>query len=130
MTEPQRSPDIEVYLQSADSTPLKHWLDQRFPESAPAAWRPAGKRQTKATLRHEGQPVPVLLIEDASPGFLSVWFDSPHTPWANDHACARDMFASLGGIIRATAGSWQEGDDPDRWWEISNTGERELHWAS
>lgn len=40
------------------------------------------------------------------------------------------MFASLGGIIRATAGSWQEGDDPDRWWEISNTGERELHWAS
>lgn len=128
MTEPQRSPDIEIYLQSVDAASVRQWLDQRFPGGAPATWRPAGKRQVRAVLRHEDKPVPVLLIEEASPGFMSVWFDSPDTPWATDRDCAREMFSALGGIIRATAGSWHEGDDPDLWWEISAGGERELHW--
>lgn len=128
MTDPQRSPDIEIYLQPADVARVQQWLDQRFPLSAPATWRPAGKRQLRTVLQHDGKPVPVLIIEEASPGFMSVWFDSPDTPWANDRDCAREMFTALGGIIRATAGSWHEGDDPDLWWEINASGEHELHW--
>lgn len=122
------TPDIEIYLQATDSTAIRDWLAQRLAQATPPAWRPAGKKQWKTTIAHEGQHIPVLVIEDASPGFVSVWLDSPHTPWASDRDFARDAFSTLGGVIRATAGSWQEGDDPDLWWEISAAGERELHW--
>ena len=122
------TPDIEIYLQATDSNPIREWLGQRLTGETPPTWRPAGKKQWKTTFTHEGRDIPVLVIEEASPGFVSVWLDSPHTPWASDRDCARDAFSSLGGIIRATTGSWHEGDDPDLWWEISTAGERALHW--
>lgn len=122
------APDIEIYLQAADSAVIKDWLEQRFSQGKALIWRTAGKKSWKTTLTHQDQHIPVQIIEGASPGFVSVWFDSPHTPWANDHDCAREVFQSLGGVIRATVGSWQEGDDPDLWWEISDSGECELHW--
>lgn len=128
MATPQSAPDIEVYVQSTDAARIREWLDQRFPPVAGQTWRPAGKKQWRRILTHEGHQIPALVIEEASPGFLSVWFDSPHSPWADDRECARELFGALGGVIRATAGSWQEGDDPDLWWEISTAGEHELHW--
>jgi hypothetical protein len=122
------APDIEIYLHATDTTLIQEWLVQRMAMATPPVWRPAGKKQWKTTLFFEGKPIPALIIEEASPGFISVWLDSAHTPWANDHDCAREAFTHLGGVIRATTGSWQEGDDPDLWWEISASGERELHW--
>jgi hypothetical protein len=122
------APDIEIYLQTADSLPIREWLGQRLAPETPPDWRPAGKKQWKTTLAHAGHRIPALIIEEASPGFLSVWLDSPHSPWATDCDCAREIFSQCGGVIRATSGSWQEGDDPDLWWEISASGERELHW--
>lgn len=122
------TPDIEIYLQATDSTAVRGWLEQRFGQEGPPVWRPAGKKQWKTRLLHKGHAIPVLVIEDASPGYVSVWLDSAHTPWSNDRECAREAFNALGGSVRATAGSWQEGDDPDLWWEISASGERELHW--
>ena len=90
--------------------------------------RPAGKRQWRSKLDHDGHAIPVLVIEEASHGFISIWLDSPHTPWVDDKECAREVFVALGCPVRATAGSWHEGDDPDLWWEINQTGEHELHW--
>lgn len=127
MSAPQNPPDIEIYLQSSDPVAVREWLGKRFPE-APLVWRPAGKRQWRSMLDHAGQRIPVLVIEDASPGFVSVWFDSPHTPWRDDKDCAREACSALGVPVRATAGSWHEGEDPDLWWEISPSGEREIHW--
>ncbi|MDP2228541.1 MAG: hypothetical protein Q8J78_13815 [Moraxellaceae bacterium] len=122
------SPDIEIYLHAVPADAIRDWLTLRFPAEAALPWRPAGKRQWRSKVMHEGQTLPVLVIEEASAGFTSVWFDSAHSPWADDHACAREAFAHFQTPVRATPGSWQEGDDPDLWWEISASGERELSW--
>lgn len=124
----QKSPDIEIYVQSTDTSAVQAWLGQRFPQKTPLAWRPAGKRQWRSKLDHDGHTIPVLVIEEASHGFISIWLDSPHTPWVDDKECAREVFVALGCPVRATAGSWHEGDDPDLWWEFNQTGEHELHW--
>jgi len=123
-----KAPDIEIYLQATDAATVRDWLAQRFPQASPLPWRPAGKQQWRTSIQHEGITIPVRIMEEASPGFTSVWFDSPATPWSDDQSCAREVFAALGKTVRATPGSWHEGDDPDLWWEISDRGEHEVHW--
>lgn len=121
------TPDIEIYLAGVSAEAALAWLQARFPE-APAQPRPAGKKQWRTGVRHDGHVIPVLLIEDAAPGFTSIWFDSAHSPWPDDMACAREAFAHFGCEVRATPGSWREGDDPDQWWYIGPRGEGLLQW--
>lgn len=120
--------DIEIYLQDCTADAIFAWLAQRFPESAGRPPKPAGKKQWRLHIRHGEQDIPVLVIENASPGFTSLWFDSAHTPWENDMACGREAHEFLHTEIRATPGSWQEGDDPDLWWQINQQGEGLVHW--
>jgi hypothetical protein len=54
------APDIEIYLQTADSTLIREWLGQRLAPETPPIWRPAGKKQWKTTLAHAGHRIPVL----------------------------------------------------------------------
>jgi hypothetical protein len=122
------SPDIEIYLAHTPAQAVLDWLNERFPGSDAQKPRPAGKKQWKHRLVHGEAVLPVLVIEDAAPGFTSVWFDSPETPWADDIACAREAFARFGTEVRATPGSWREGDDPDLWWKLDAGGEGTLHW--
>lgn len=122
------SPDIEIYLAHTPAQAILEWLDARFPGSDAQKPRPAGKKQWKHRLVVGEGSIPVLVIEDAIAGFTSVWFDSPATPWADDIACAREAFARFGGEVRATPGSWQEGDDPDLWWKLDASGEGLIHW--
>lgn len=122
------TPDIEIYLQRTSRDAVIGWLAARFPASANSPTRPAGKKQWRLVLQDGDHPVPVLIIEDASPGFTSVWFNSPHTPWPDDRACAREAQAHFHNEVRATAGSWQEGDDPDLWWRINDEGEGLMQW--
>lgn len=124
------SPDIEIYLRHTPADAVMAWLLQRFPESGEARPRPAGKKQWRLTVSAGEQRIPVLVIEDASPGFTSVWFDSPHTPWSDDIACAREAHAHFRVEVRATPGSWQEGDDPDLWWRLDQDGEGQVHWPA
>lgn len=124
------SPDIEIYLRQTDAATVLAWLAQRFPESADARPRPAGKKQWRLLVQDGEQRIPVLVIEDASPGFTSVWFDSPHTPWADDISCAREAHAHFQVEVRATPGSWEEGDDPDLWWRLDKDGEGQVHWPA
>lgn len=120
-------PDIEIYLAGVEAAAVRDWLAHRFPAAA-LPWKPAGKRQWRSEVSHDGQRIPLLVIEDACPGYTSLWFDSTQTPWSGDQDCAREAFAHFGVPVRATPGSWQEGDDPDLWWEISAAGEHEVHW--
>lgn len=119
------SPDIEIYI-AGPAAPVLEWLAQRFPGTA--APRPAGRKQWRLALQQDGRTLPALVIEDAAPGFTSLWIDSPHGPWPDDRACARDAFARFGTEVRATPGSWAEGDDPDLWWHINDRGEGLLRW--
>lgn len=122
-----RSPDIEVYLHQVNTQDLLTWLATRFPDNASPA-KTAGKQQWKLQLYYRDQIIPALLIENACPGFTSLWFDSDQTPWLDDQACARELFSHFNTVIRATPGSWQEGDDPDLWWQISSAGETLIQW--
>lgn len=119
-------PDIEIYIAATRADDVLAWLASRFPGHDKP--RPAGKRQWRLRLEHEGNTIPALIIEEASPGFTSVWFDSPATPWADDIACARDAFQHFQREIRATAGTWKEDADPDEWWRITAEGESVIHW--
>lgn len=122
------TPDIEIYLAATPAQAVLDWLNARFPASAGGKPRPAGKKQWRHLLRDGDAAIPVLVIEDAAPGFTSVWFDSPATPWPDDIACAREAFAHFGTAVRATPGSWHEGDDPDLWWQLDAKGESLIHW--
>lgn len=121
------SPDIEIYLKDTGADAVLAWLATRFSD-APGRARPAGKRQWQLEVGHGGARIPVLVIEEASPGFVSLWFDSTTTPWPDDIACAREVHAVFGKEVRATPGSWQEGDDPDLWWRINAEGEGLVQW--
>lgn len=121
-------PDIEIYIANTKAADVLTWLATRFAEHGQP--RPAGKRQWRQQLQFEGRTIPVLVIEEASPGFTSVWFDSPQTPWADDMACAREAFAHFQQEVRAIAGSWDEEADPDEWWRIDVQGETVIRWPS
>ncbi|MGM0784668.1 MAG: hypothetical protein ACQEUM_11180 [Pseudomonadota bacterium] len=119
-------PDIEIYLAQAPREPLNAWLGELL-DAAPL--RGAGRHQWKTHGHREGHSIPVLLVENAADGFASLWFDSAHTPWPRDTDCARDAAARLGCEVRCSLGSWQPGDDPDRFWQVLPDGtERAIDW--
>lgn len=121
-----RYPDIEIYLAKAPVEALDAWLGAAI-AAEPLA--PAGKGKWRTRGRHDGEEVPVLLVERAADGYASLWFDSPATPWESDAACARAAAAQLGCEVRCSLGSWQPGDDPDRFLQVLPDGsEAELHW--
>jgi hypothetical protein len=118
--------DIEIYVAGISGQQALDWLAGRFPDHESA--RPAGKRQWRQRLHHDGKTLPVLVIEDAAPGFTSIWFDSPPSPWPTDLDCAQEAFQHFQREILITAGSWQEGGDPDAWLSISSGGQGQVHW--
>ncbi|EWH03461.1 hypothetical protein [Halomonas sp. BC04] len=119
-------PDIEIYLSKAPLDALNAWLGERL-DSPPLST--AGRRQWQTRGHHDGHGVPVLLVEKAADGYASLWFDSAHTPWARDCDCAREAAARLGCEVRCSLGSWQPGDDPDRFWRVLPDGsEAVIEW--
>src|SRR6218665_2421909 len=70
------TPDIEIYLQDTPASSVFLWLAARFPDADGKAPKPAGKKQWRLQLKHGEHLIPALVIEEASPGFTSVWFDS------------------------------------------------------
>ena len=82
----ERYPDIEIYLAQASQDALNDWLGDTL-AAAPLA--PAGKGKWRTRGRLGDNEIPVLLVERAADVYASLWFDSPHTPWESDAACAR-----------------------------------------
>ncbi len=56
---------------------LNAWLSETL-DAPPLG--PAGKGKWKTRGQHQGESVPVLLVDNAADGFASLWFDSAHTP--------------------------------------------------
>jgi hypothetical protein len=111
----QRYPDIEIYLAKTPLEALNAWLGEILDAPPLSA---AGRQKWQTRGHHDGRPVPVLLVEKAADGYASLWFDSAYTPWARDADCARDAATRLGCEVRCSLGSWQPGDDPDRFWRV------------
>lgn len=118
--------DIEIYVANTPGKAVLDWLKARFPDQGAA--RPAGKRQWRQLIKYQNHEISVLVIEEASPGFTSVWFDSPHSPWATDLECAREASAHFQQEVRVTAGSWDESADPDAWISLTASGESVIQW--
>jgi len=130
MTNPQSLPDLEVYVASKSLEPIIQWLSDYFDQLTPFKRRGMPKNAQSFQAQKGDQQWPVILMENVVPGFSSVWIDSPNAPWPDDQTLARALFASLNLEVRATAGGWQTGDEPDKWWCINEDGEAEIHWKS
>ena len=111
----ERYPDIEIYLASVSLEALNEWLKSTL--IAPPL-SPAGKGKWQTRGQYQGDCVPVLLVDKAADGFASLWFDSNHTPWMTDQECAQQAAEALQTEVRCSLGSWNPGDDPDRFWQV------------
>ncbi|RKR04453.1 hypothetical protein C7446_1661 [Kushneria sinocarnis] len=120
----ERYPDIEIYLQCHDVGTIAGWLSEAL--DGPAEFRPAGRNRWRCHVAGNGATIPVLLIENATEDFSSLWFDSDATPWPRDVDCARQASQALNCEVRCSLGSWQPGDDPDRFLQISADGEEQV----
>ncbi|MFE8073209.1 hypothetical protein QQM79_19275 [Marinobacteraceae bacterium S3BR75-40.1] len=121
--------DIEIYIRDVDIEALKQWLEQRFDavDLSPLD-NNAGYKGAVVSGDHR---VPVSLFFRAGGNrYSSLTFDSSHTPWETDLACAREAFEALGTEIRCSTGEWQEGmpEENEYWWRIDARGEKKARW--
>lgn len=123
----QQLPDLEIYVKGNDIESIITWLQSVFEDCQVDS---QSKKGAKLTCTHQGNNVPVVLVSNAgSTGFTSVWFDSRELPWSDDMACGKAAFEALGKTVRCIESVWQNGDDPDRWFEFSADGENVIQWA-
>ncbi|OYW88575.1 MAG: hypothetical protein B7Z23_12670 [Pseudomonadales bacterium 32-61-5] len=121
-----RQPDIEIYLREDHLPALFDWLASLGPLTQPESGHGRGLWQLN------GESIELLVVRKAAGKWASIWFDSPHTPWATDRDCALAVFAAIGQQVRCSVGGWQEDDgeeDADRWLKIDAEGEQEFVWA-
>jgi hypothetical protein len=101
--------DIEIYIQACPMEPLLNWLARVFGKANRTL-----KEGTVAIYRFQtaSEIVPVIVTPPTDAGgWTSVWFNSPHTPWATDLDCARQAAAELGCTVRCER-SEQSGKQP------------------
>ncbi|WP_119394375.1 hypothetical protein [Salinibius halmophilus] len=123
-------PDIEIYLKATSHEQVIEWLEQKFGNVGDNPWAKLPKKGFGACVTWEGEPIKVMIIEKCAGNFTSVWFDSAHTPWQNDLACAREAVAFLQVEARVGAGGWHEGAELDAWIALRDGEEVEIEWLS
>lgn len=116
--------DIEIYLRDTSDADICQWLHGVF-GNAPTA-QSGGRAARRYRIVAGEVVINLLLVQQGS--WTSVWFDSARTPWANDLECAQDAVVKLGQTARCTDGGWQEGDDPDRFLEVTEDGVSTVIW--
>jgi len=120
-----RHPDIEIYVAGISSAQACDWLQTQFSSVTVTSQRGI---QTHISARMDQHRVPALVVEKAAGRFTSLWFDSAATPWITDLDCARAAQHYFHREVRCIVSGWQEGDDPDEWWSVSDAGEQLIRW--
>lgn len=123
-------PDIEIYLKATSHKTVLAWLTDRFGDVAPSPWASLPKRGFGTSVEYKGEVIKVMIIEKCAGNFTSVWFDSAHSPWSSDLACAREAVEHLQVEARVGAGGWQEGDPLDAWIALRDGKEEEITWQA
>jgi len=119
-------PDLEIYVKDDDIEPMIQWIESVLGN---ADNKQNNKHGAKLVCHYQQQPVPIVIVKNAGKtGFTSIWFDSRTLPWKNDIECGRAAFTALKKTVRCIDSVWQTGDDPDRWFEISSSGETIINW--
>ena len=122
--------DIEIYLMKQPVETIIQWLTDRFDSCSELQTR---GRSHNLQVTHEGQQIPVNIVENASgKAWTSVWFDSTTTPWSCDAECGREAHTALKSRVRCNASFWQEGaGSSEEWLDISVEGQETLiDWPS
>lgn len=127
MTNP-RHPDIEIYIKNRPLEAILDWLRERCDQVRPVN-DVGGTHALEVQL--DGEQVPVMIHERAvGKAWISIWFRSDRTPWAQDIDCAREVSAALDTQVRCIASGWNEGDDPDEWWKVEKGIASRIQWQS
>ncbi len=117
--------DIEVYVRSIKPDAAVEWLQH-------LAWEIVETktfgRNVKIEARINNTTIPILAVP-SDKKFTSIWFQSIHTPWDSDLACAREAMAYFQTEVRASQGGWQEETEDERWWKINKEGEQLVDWS-
>ncbi len=121
-------PDIEIYVHGIDSAAALAWVAEVLGDADGAPHRHAASVRVRH--RHQGQPLDVLVVENACDGFTSILFESPHLPWTDDLACARQAAAHFNREVRCSAGSWETamGESDDGWLQVGTDAVRAIRW--
>ena len=121
--------DIEIYIKGSDIAAIEKWLAGVF---RTVKLGDNGNKVIHGELvLDEGvDHCDLLTIKNAVKGYTSVWFKQNHTPWDTDLDCARSAWRAMQQEIRASAGSWSEGAEPDLFHCINDSGESQLIWLS
>ncbi len=94
----ERQPDIEIYVRGCSTERLVAWLESVVGPLGPL--EAAG-----AAIVYPSRIGPVVLTPRIKGGpFVSVWFNSPNTPWATDVDCARQVARELCCVVRCDPG--------------------------
>ena len=124
----QQLDDLEIYIEGEPLEAIRDWLLTSFPGSEV-------RRESKKGFRfngvYGGNPTPITVVKNAGQtGFTSVWVQNRNTPWKNDIEMGRAAHQAIGTRVRCIESAWQNGDDPDRWYEISSAGEQVITWQT
>lgn len=120
--------DLEIYAKTDAMDAIEKWLQSHFESTQ---LQKSGNRTRTYQVAWQGQPLEVFVCRNAGhTGFTSVSFNRKNIPWTNDVECARAAFQALGVTIRCSESAWQEGDDPDQWYQIATNGESVIHWPN
>lgn len=120
--------DLEVYVEGEPLEALQEWLMAALPGSE---LRNTSKKGFRINGLYNNAATPITVVKNAgNTGFTSVWIQSLNAPWDNDISLAKQLHKDLKVTVRCNASPWQNGDDPDEWYEISSKGESSVHWPT
>lgn len=127
-----KASDIEIYLANTAVDQCTEWLKTKFDSlEKRAKVKGMPKKAQPFTATWQESTFLVVIIEQVTPGFTSVWLNCMELPWEDDKQCALDAAIDLKTAVRITAGGWQQQDDPDSWLEISETGDvQTIQWQT
>lgn len=94
-----RQHEIEIYIRGCSISQLLAWIETVVGAVSPP--QEAGAAMVYAT-----RVGPLIITPSVEGGpFMSVWFNTPASPWATDLDCARDAARTLGCTVRCDPGS-------------------------
>ena len=121
----QKPTDIEIYINHVSIEDIETWLVTLF---KPVNETSSSGKTTRYRAHIGDSPFVIVVITNVVESYSSIWFDSKDTLWENDIECARSAFTQFKQEVRCVENSWQEGQDPDQWYSISDQGENSIIW--
>lgn len=119
----ERQKEIEIYIHGRPDHRLLSWIESRIGHLD-------GPGLAGDAIVYASRIGPVVVTETET-GFVSVWFNTPHSPWATDVDCAREASQVLMRVVRCDPGARFK-DVPelsDSFLEISGNVEMLVEWT-